>query len=478
MYPRLRLARNLMTDDGVIFISIDDNEVHNMRKICDEIFGEDNFVVNNIWVSGRTSAAHFTNSHEYVICYAKDINKLPLFEYNGENNILTDRTIKSPSSKNPLSTIDFPAGIDFECENKIFPLEFGDKEPILVERGIFECENGKLKSPVTLKAAWTMKGMIAKWLDGEEVYDQKGQKTSRFFFKSNGVLQYEKIRGTVHPNSIIKDISTKNGTNELEKLLESNVFQFPKPSKLIHHFLGLLDKQSTILDFFSGSATTAHAVMQLNAQDNGNRKHIMVQLPEPTDEKSQAYRAGYKNITEIGKERIRRAGEQIKSELQEKYDKASEEERKTMKNPNELDIGFKVFKLDSSNIKEWNPGKYDDLQMALEDSLNPYVEGRTEEDVVYEMILKMGLDLTYPVRKHEIDAKTVYSVGYGLLMICLSDNIDVSVAKKMIEIKNDNNLDEFRVIFRDGGFDSDKEKTNVKETLKSAGLADESFITL
>ena len=149
-----------------------------------------------------------------------------------------------------------------------------------------------------------------------------------------------------------------------------------------------------------------------------------------------------------------------------------------MKNPEDLDIGFKVFKLDSSNIKEWNPGKYDDIQMAIEDSLNPYVEGRTEEDIIYEMMLKMGVDLTYPIEEHEVNGKTIYSIGFGSLMICLSEDIDLSISKKMIELKEEYDPEIWRVIFRDDGFNSDKDKTNVKETLKAAGLLEESFLTL
>ncbi|HPO77474.1 MAG TPA: site-specific DNA-methyltransferase, partial [Thermoclostridium caenicola] len=145
MYPRLKLAKDLLSDDGVIFISIDDNEVENLKKICNEVFGEKNFLVNCIWISGRTAAAHFTNSHEYIIGYAKNINMLPLFKYHGDDQLISDRTIKRPSAKNPISSIDFPAGIDFECEDKVFPSQFGDKEPVIVEKGIFECENKKLK---------------------------------------------------------------------------------------------------------------------------------------------------------------------------------------------------------------------------------------------------------------------------------------------------------------------------------------------
>jgi adenine-specific DNA-methyltransferase len=437
--------------------------VHNLRKICDEVFGESNFLVNCIWISGRTAAAHFTNSHEYVIGYAKNINMLTLFKYNGNDQLITDRTIKRPSAKNPLSSIDFPAGIDFECEDKVFPSHFGDKEPVLVEKGKFVCENNKLKYPVTLKAAWTMKDMIIKWLNGEEVYDQKGQRIKRFFFKANGVLQYEKVKGTIHPNSVIEDITTKHGTNELVELFQATVFPFPKPTKLVQYFSAVLDKEDIILDFFSGSATTAHAVMQLNAEDGGNRKFIMVQLPEPTDEKSEAYKAGYKNICEIGKERIRRAGEKIKEEYKDK------------EGIDNLDIGFKVFKLDTSNIRKWQPD-YDNLEQSLLDYIDNFVEGRTELDVVYEIMLKYGLDLTYPVDEITISGKKVYSIGFGMLMICLDDEITTEVAKGILAKVKELSPESSRVVFKDNGFKSDSNKTNIKEILKSGGI--EEFITI
>ena len=218
-----------------------------------------------------------------------------------------------------------------------------------------------------------------------------------------------------------------------------------------------------ILDFFSGSATTAHAVMQLNAEDGGNRKFIMVQLPEPTDEKSEAYKAGYKNICEIGKERIRRAGEKIK------------EENKDKENIENLDIGFKVFKLDTSNIRKWQPD-YDNLEQSLLEYVDNYVEGRTELDVVYEIMLKYGLDLTYPVDEFTIAQKKVYSIGFGMLMICLDDEITTEVARGILAKIKELSPESSRVVFKDNGFKTDSNKTNIKEILKSGGI--EEFITI
>jgi len=447
MYPRLKLAKDLLSDDGVIFISIDDNEVENLKKICNEVFGEKNFLVNCIWISGRTAAAHFTNSHEYIIGYAKNINMLPLFKYHGDDQLISDRTIKRPSAKNPISSIDFPAGIDFECEDKVFPSQFGDKEPVIVEKGIFECENKKLKYPVTLKAAWAMKDMIIKWLNGEEVYDQKGQRIKRFFFKSNGVLQYEKEKGTVHPNSVIDDITTKNGTNELVGLFEADVFTFPKPTKLVQYFSSVLSKEDIILDFFSGSATTAHAVMQLNAEDGGNRKFIMVQLPEPCDENSEAYKAGYKTIAEIGKERIRRAGKKILEEHPEAAGK--------------LDIGFRVLKVDSSNMQDvyYRPDEYtQDLLFSLTDNIKP---DRTPEDLLFQVMLDLGVLLSSKIEEMVIGGKKVFSVADGYLMACFDNDVTDEVVREIAKKQP------YYAVFRDSGMASDSVATNFEQIFET-----------
>ncbi len=247
---------------------------------------------------------------------------------------------------------------------------------------------------------------------------------------------------------------------------QKNIFSNPKPVELVRALLKIANvgKQDTVLDFFSGSATTAHSTMQLNAEDGGKRKFIMVQLPEPTDEKSEAYKAGYMNICEIGKERIRRAGEKIK------------EENKDKENIEDLDIGFKVLKLDTSNIRKWQPD-YNDLERSLLDHVNNYVEGRTELDVVYEIMLKYGIDLSNPVEEFTIAGKKVYSIGFGMLMICLDDEITAEIANGILEkIKQFKPEDEIRVVFKDNGFKTDSNKTNIKEILKSGGI--EEFITL
>lgn len=467
MYPRLRLARNLLRDDGVIFISIDDNEVHNLRKICDEVFGEENAIGPFIWPLPRgINAGLIARAHEYILVYTKNRNAIPyFFRINDNIEYSIERCNKRIDARHPESEITFPAGIRYEGEDKSFSGIIPGNERITIH-GKMEFRDGKLVAPVTLSAGWTMKEMILSWLKGETVYDTKGQKIVEFFFKSNGKLYSKKEIKTFSIKSVLKDIpDTQVARTEVEELLgNDDIFPYPKTIELAKLFARLSTSDNDIiLDFFSGSATTAHAVMQLNAEDGGNRKFIMVQLPEPTDENSEAYKAGYKNISEIGKERIRRAGEKIKEGYKDK------------ENIENLDIGFKVFKLDTSNIRKWQPD-YDNLEQSLMDYVDNFVEGRTEFDVVYEIMLKYGLDLTYPVDEFTIAGKKVYSIGYGMLMICLDNEITTEVAKGILTKIKELSPESSRVVFKDNGFKSDSNKTNIKEILKSGGI--EEFITI
>lgn len=446
IFMRLKLSRNLLTDDGLIFISIDNNEFDNLIKISNEIFGEQNFVSVLVWKSGRTAAAHFTNEHEYIICFAKNKDSVPLFKYKGDEKI-SDRAIKRPTTKNPVSRISFPAGIDFESEDKVFPAEFGSKEPVKIIEGVFECKNGKLANDVVVEAAWTMKDMIESWIRGDNVIDQKGQVVTRFFFKSNGILQYEKQKGTVHPKSIINGYTTKQGGKAIEDLLGTNHFDFPKPTDLIVSLADTLTKSGDIiLDFFAGSSTTAHAVMQLNAEDSGKRKFIMIQLPEACDEESEAFKAGYPTIAEISKERIRRAGKKIKEE--------------NATTALDLDTGFRVLKIDTSNMADiyYSPDAIGQGSLdLLVDNIKP---DRTEEDLLFQVLLDWGIDLTLPIRKDTLCGKTVYNVDDGALVACFDRNITEDLLKTLAEQAP------LRVVFRDDGFATDSLKINAEQMFK------------
>jgi len=247
---------------------------------------------------------------------------------------------------------------------------------------------------------------------------------------------------------------TLNGSREVREIFGGKYFDFPKPVSLVKSILEQSsEKNSIILDFFSGSATTAHAVMQLNAEDGGNRKFIMVQLPEPTDENSEAYKAGYKNICEIGKERIRRAGEKIVQET----------------GKTDLDIGFKVFTLDSSNMKAWDPD-FENLEQDLFNYKDNMKEDRTREDLLYEILLKIGLPLTIPIEEIDYRGKTIYNVGFGAVLLCLEDDIDLDIVHEMMKHQSEHLSP--KVIFKESGFINDSVKINAIQTLKKNGIND------
>lgn len=451
MYPRLRLARNLLSDDGVIFISIDDHEQENLRKVCDEVFGEENFVSCFIWQKRTSPDARLAIStgHEYILLYAKNIGNfkkvvktLPLTPEQRD-------TYKNPDNdpRGPWVSSDFTAQIGHATPQQFYTIKAPNGTEYVPPQGT--C-----------------------WKNIESVFLQKLAE-GRFWFGKDGnafprrkTYLNESNGRTVWTWWTNKEVGhTQEATKELKDLMSLVViFDNPKPTKLITRILQLItNKGDLVLDFFSGSATTAHAVMQLNAQDSGNRKFMMVQLPELPGEKTEAYKAGYKNICEIGKERIRRAGDKIREEA-------------GLTAPN-LDIGFKVFKLDSSNIKKWQPS-YDNLESSLIDHINNYVDGRSELDVVYEIILKCGLNLTYAIDEYTFADQKIYSIGFGALMICLDDNITTAVADGMVKLKHELKPETWKVVFKDNGFHNDSNKTNVKEILKCGGLEDDAFTTL
>ena len=263
-------------------------------------------------------------------------------------------------------------------------------------------------------------------------------------------------RRKIYPTSLINKSGTTEGRKDYESVMSAETFSYPKPIRLIKHLLESSDtKNSVILDFFAGSATTAHAVMQLNAEDEGNRKHVSIQLPESTDEKSEAYKTGYSNIADISKERIRRAAKKIQKE-----------------NPDyKGDLGFKVFKLDSSNSKRWD-ASFDTLKQDLFNAVDYIKQDRSSEDVLYELLLKCGLDLTVPIETRTIAEKTVYSIGLGALVVCLDRDITMDVVKGIGELKEELQPEIMRVVFKDDGFKDDVVKTNALQTLRRYGIED------
>lgn len=418
MYPRLRLAANLLRDDGVIFISIDDNEVTNLRKICDEVFGEENFVAQMIWQKRTSPDARkkLSNGHEYILMYCKTIDMLneaisllPLSEKDQEN-------YKNPDNdpRGPWVSSDFTA------------------------QGYRPNQMYKITTP---SGAEYYPPSGTCWKNVEEVYLQQAAE-GRFWYGSDGLgmprrktyLNEKDGRNmwTWWPNSEVGH--TQEATKELKALFPENasVFDYSKPTRLIKRMLSISAKDDDIiLDFFSGSATTAHSVMQLNAEDGGNRKYILVQLPEVCDEKSEAAKAGFVNICEIGKERIRRAGKKL-TESNGQMQIGDNE-----KSP--LDVGFRVFKLDSSNLQTWDATPVDELRMEdllnrMNTMINRVKADRSDLDMVCEVMLKLGVPLTYSVNKVAVNAKTAYTVGDDcLLLVCLAADITPEDVEAMAE---------------------------------------------
>lgn len=467
MYPRLKLARNLMTDDGVIFISIDDNEQANLKKLCDEIFGEENFVANLIWDTNHSAQAGiFKVYHQYILVYSR--NSYLIETPSATNNDLFEAgAMKKQSARHPFKKFTFPKGTRFEnSDNFELKDQWGGAEKVKLISGRMICKDKALIEDVVLEAAWTQYNQMTEYFygDKENLLDSRGQKVVEFYFNSSGKIKIVKQRGVETPQTTRKYSTQGVISKKLAEIfeMENSPFDSPKPIEMVKEFSQWFsDKNSRIIDFFSGSGTTAHAVMALNAEDGGNRKCISVQLPEVTDEKSEAYKSGYKTIAEITKERIRRAGELIKQENKDK------------EGIDKLDVGFRAFKLDNSNIRAWDTSVEqfeDQLDLFLENNGDSIKSDRTEEDVLFEILLKYGLELTLPIEEKTIANCNVYNIGFGAMYICLADQITVEVAKGIAEWHNESVDEKPSVIFKDAGFANDADKTNTVQTLRQAGI--------
>lgn len=449
MYPRLRLAANLLRDDGVIFISIDDNEVHNLRKLCDEVFGEENFIGMISWfkkASPSNDAQYFSNDIEYLVVYAK-----VKLEWRPNRLPLTAKQMKY--YQNP------------------------DNDP----RGVwnsatYTCNKSKEERP-------NLYYLITNPFTGEEVYPKESAvwaysqqqckehiENNLLFWGTDGTAKFPRFKKflTNHQGVVNRtlwhydDVNHTQGAAEELKRLGIAGFSTPKPSKLIEKIIRIAsDPDSIILDFFSGSATTAHAVMQLNAEDGGNRRFIMVQLPEACGEKSEAYRAGYRNICEIGKERIRRAGQKL---LESGGGQTPDEDRPP------LDTGFRVFRLDSSNMKLWDDTPIEDGDVAtLFDRIDRHIDGlkpdRSDEDLLYEILLKLGYPLTSSISVLNVGGIAVYSVEGGGLLVCLQEGVTADHIEQMA------GLSPQKVVLAGRSLADSSTKANACYLLENSGIA-------
>lgn len=442
MYPRLKLARNLLSDDGFIFISISDEEVNNLKKVCDEIFGEENYR-NTLFVRrydknlnlqfAKNGLKSMNIGLEYIIIYSKNFNS----KFNPVYRKSNDKRSNEGYWKGFWNNADRPTM----------------RYPILG----FEPKEGqwKWKKDVAYEAIKNYEEYIEKFSDtySLEEYWIKTGKSKRFIRRSNGKGKNMGVEHWVAPS---EGILRNTNWSDILVSKKNNLgipFDSPKSVDLIMELISLVSKDDDeiILDFFSGSSSTAESVIRFNSKNNFSKKFIMVQIPENTTEKSEAYKEGYETICEIGKERIRRAGDKIIKE--------SDNEN--------LDIGFKVFKLDSSNLEKWDPD-YNNLQQSL--TVDQIKKDRTNEDLIYEIMLKYGINLTNPIKQED----NIYSIGFGALVICLEDNITKDIINKLLNITNDSSIS--RVVFKDSGFKSDADKTNIKEILKINHI--DEFITI
>lgn len=485
MYPRLFLARNLLRDDGVIFISIDDHEVHNLREMMNEIFGEENFIGAIIW-KGATdnNPTQIAVEHEYILCFAKNrLSVKPIWKNHSDQAkqaILNEYFRLQKRYKNEIETIQTELRKYLKANSEVLsPLthynRVDENGPYTGSRKVHNPKPGGYEydviHPVTKKSCIlpangyrfppeTMTKLLAE---------------SRILFGEDEtqIIQIkEYLVGYEGKLSSVIGLDSRAGANEIENIFsERKLFLHPKPKMLLGEIFDfVLENDDILLDFFSGSSTSADVVIDLNLELGGKRKFIMVQLPEPTGEDSEAFKAGYTTIADIGKERIRRVINKIKEEQIEAA------KQKTLLNAGEssmdiesLDLGFRVFKLSKSNFKVWNgqvpaDGK---VEKQLEDFIENLHNDGTDEEILYELLLKSGFALTTPVMEKKIAGKKVYSIDSDALLICLEHNLTKDLIVKMAEIKP------ARAICLDAGFKgNDQLRTNALEIMKSHGVAD------
>ena len=442
IYPRLKVAKDLLSEDGLLFISLNDIEVANARKVCEEVLGANNFVADLIWANkeggGSSDSRLFRIKNEHILCFTRNIESVEIKgvpisnadRYKGKDDFFEER---GPYylQKLGMGSIQYSASLDY-------PIEAPDGTTVM------PADNNKGE-----KACWRWskdkflnnlsRGFVEMKKDSSGIWTIY---TKQYMMcDNNGNI----IERTQRPMGIIEEYSSTQAAKLLKAI---NIpFDYSKPVELINYLVNRIDcKDSIILDFFSGSATTAHAVMQLNAEDGGKRKFIMVQLPEATDEKSEAYKAGYKNISEIGKERIRRAGKKIKEEHPEAKD---------------LDTGFRVLKLDSSNMENvyYTPAEFNE-QKLFDDNIKPDRLGNDGEDLLFQTMIELGIELSAKIEKKSIAGKSVWSVSDGYLMACFDEEVNETTITEIARqqpyyfvmrdssLANDQVADNFEQIFK------------------------------
>jgi len=478
MYPRLKLARNLLRDDGVIFCSIDDIEAPRLRALLDDIFGEENFLAQFSWRSDGNfdNQAKIKICHEYILMYAKSSDNFPhppvvdpstptdskLFRPEIRNTIIKN------GAKNPISRITLPKGFPADFENGRIAAR---TTPWPAYASDAVVENGRLANPVVIESGWSSKDLALEFIknDCAAIQDSKGQETS-FVISKSGAIEVIKRRSD-YQSHVISVLHGFGGTQKATaQLNDIGAFfnGYPKPVDLIRYIVQMVQgTDAVVLDFFAGSGPTGHAVMEQNAKDTGTRRYILVQIPEPLDPSVENEKAAVaycdkigkpRTIAELTKERLRRAATRVKAD----YPRFSG------------DVGFRVFKLDSSNIRAWNPDR-DDLEKTLLDHEEHVLSGRTQADIVYELLLKLGLDLCVPMESRLISGKSVESIGGGVLLTCLAEKISTTDVEALAQgivawHKELAPAGDTTCVFRDSAFEDDVAKTNLAAILEQHGI--------
>lgn len=468
IYPRLKVAKDLLSDDGLIFISMNDKEIHNLKKVCAEIFGGRNEIATLIWDKNHSAQAGiYKVYHEYIVVYSKNINNITR-PASLDNDIFEAGALKKVSGRHPATEFTFPAGTRFDApDGTIIEGEYGDAEKVVVTKGRLVAKDKKLAEEVTLLAGFTQANQMRQFFYGnkEELVDSQGQKIVEFYFNSTGKIKVVKQRGVETPQTTCKFGTQSNASNELASLFDLTEcpFSSPKPVIMLTDFIKRFTQEGDIImDFFSGSATTAHAVMEVNAEQNRKLQFILVQLPEDLDQSlKNAQKDAVRTlqvaielldsigkphtICEIGEERIRRAGAYLKDKYADSI----------------FDYGFRVLKLDSSNMQDvyYNPMAM--RQSLLDETIDNVKTDRTPLDLLFQVMLDLGVELSAKIEEKQVNGKTYFVVNGNDLIACFDEDIDNGV---ITEIAKQQPL---YAVFKSTSFATDSASINNEQLFKT-----------
>lgn len=491
MYERLIVARDLMKEDGLLFISISDKEINNLKSMCNEIYGEENFIATLIWDRNHSAQAGvYKVYHEYILLYSKNSENIKTPK-SLDNELFEAGAMKKASGRHSMQQFTFPKGTRFDANDGVeLSGEWGDIEKVKLIRGKLISNNGFLLEDVTLEAAYTQIDQMKEYFfgDRENLLDSRGQKIIEFYLSSSGKVKVVKKRSVEAPQTTLNFGSQGPISINLATLfgLAESPFDSPKPISMLEDFISrFTDNDDIVLDFFAGSSTTAHAAINVNVKKNTSVSFILVQYPEDLEnsikyatkdavrtlETAISFLKNNKKpclLTEIGKERIRRAGKKIMNELKEKNKQLELIEDSI--DIDKLDIGFRVYKTDSSNMKNvfYHPTELRQDQLSILES--NIKEDRSPEDILTQVILDLGLELSLPIEKKVIFGNTVLIVQQNALVACFDDEINFKIVDEIAALKP------FKVVFKDASFKDDKDRINVEERFKR--LSPETVVTV